>query len=33
MAKVFYQIDDFIRMRAYDPKYEVSAKELEIEIA
>lgn len=21
MAKVFYQFDDFIRMRAYDPKY------------
>lgn len=27
-AKIFYEIDDFFRIRPYDPKYEVSAKAL-----
>lgn len=31
LAKVFYEIDDFIRMRPYNPKYEVSAKALGVE--
>lgn len=31
MAKVFYEIDDFLRMRPYNEKYEVSAQALGVQ--
>jgi hypothetical protein len=31
IGKVFLEVDDFIRMRPYDSKFEVSAKELGIQ--